>query len=70
MNSFLRAVLIFLLLVVAFFLLGVLFWLYRCHCCGRQKSGEASSAPLNGGNRAAAASAGEISAVSGAQRRV
>ena len=49
MNSFLKAVLIFLVLVAAFFLLGLLFWLYHCHCCGRQnpQQGEASSAPLN-----------------------
>ncbi len=49
MNSCLKAVLIFLVLVAAFFLLGLLFWLYHCHCCGRQnpRQGEASSAPLN-----------------------
>ena len=49
MNNFLRGVLIFLLLVTAFFLLGLLFWLYRCHCCARQKprEGEVSSALLN-----------------------
>src|SRR5204863_7781185 len=49
MNNFLRGVLIFLLLVTAFFLLGLLFWLYHCHCCGRQKphQGELTSAPPN-----------------------
>ena len=49
MNNFLRGVLIFLLLVTAFFLLGLLFWLYHCHCCGRQKphQGDVTSAPLN-----------------------
>ncbi len=54
MNSFLRGVLIFLLLVVAFFLLGVLFWLFYCNCCQRlrhvppgPKQGEVSSAPVN-----------------------
>src|SRR5438034_6799793 len=49
MNNFLKAVLIFVVLVVAFFLLGLLFWLYRCNCCARQKPqpGEANSAPLN-----------------------
>ncbi len=53
MNNFLRGVLIFLLLVAAFFLLGVLFWLFYCNCCQRLrhvppgKHGEMSSAPLN-----------------------
>src|SRR6266545_1184811 len=53
MNSFLRGVLIFLLLVVAFFLLGLLFWLYYCNCHDRfrkepgPKQGEVTSAPLN-----------------------
>src|SRR5712671_7127158 len=49
MNSFLKAVLIFLVLVAAFSLLGLLFWLYHCHCCGRQnpQQGETSTAPLN-----------------------
>ena len=53
MNNFLRGVLIFLLLVAAFFLLGVLFWLFYCNCCQRLrhvppgKQGEMSSAPLN-----------------------
>ena len=47
MNSFLKAVLIFLVLVAAFFLLGLLFWLYHCHCCGRQnpQQGEAALRP-------------------------
>jgi hypothetical protein len=35
MNNFLKAVLIFVVLVVAFFLLGLLFWLYRCNCPDR-----------------------------------
>ena len=51
MNNFLRAVLIFLLLVVAFFLLGLLFWLYYCNCLHpfrkEPKQGEVTSAPLN-----------------------
>src|SRR6266550_1207825 len=53
MTSFFRGVLIFLLLVVAFFLLGLLFWLYYCNCHDRFRKepgpnqGEVSSAPLN-----------------------
>ena len=53
MNSFLKAVMIFVMLVVAFFLLGLLFWLYHCHWCGRfhkeppGRQGEVSYAPVN-----------------------
>ncbi len=53
MSSFFRGVLIFLLLMVAFFLLGLLFWLYYCNCHDRFRKepgpnqGEVSSAPLN-----------------------
>ena len=53
MNNFLRGILIFLLLVAAFFLLGLLFWLYYCNCHDRfrkeppGKQGEVSSAPIN-----------------------
>src|SRR5215470_10190129 len=49
MTNFLKAVLVFVVLVVAVFLLGLLYWLFRCHCCGRQnpQQGEGTSATLN-----------------------
>src|SRR5215470_4308709 len=48
MNNVLRGVIIFLLIVVAFFLLGLLFWLYRCGCCGRKNPwGTSNTVTLN-----------------------
>ena len=55
MNNILRAALILLTLVAAFFLFGVLYWLFHCHCPdrfrhgppGTTQGGEVSSVPLN-----------------------
>jgi hypothetical protein len=55
MSNVLKAALIFLVLVAALFLIGVLFWLYHCHCGdrlwhrppGTQRGNEVSFAPIN-----------------------
>ena len=50
MNNVLKAALILLALVLAFFLIGVLYWLYHCHCADRRGttgSNQPSVAPLN-----------------------
>ena len=53
MNNFLKAALIFLVLVVALFFVGLLFWFYHCNCrrpAGTKQGSEASVAPLNRAN--------------------
>ncbi|MGH8093531.1 MAG: hypothetical protein ACREIF_08670 [Chthoniobacterales bacterium] len=55
MNNILKTALILLTLVAAFFLVGVLYWLFHCHCGdrfrheppGTKQGGEGNSAPLN-----------------------
>ena len=51
MSNILKAVLILLALVASIFLIGVLFWLYRCHECagrpGAARDHDGNTAPLN-----------------------
>ncbi len=66
MNNLLKAALIFLVLVVALFFVGLLFWFYHCNCRrpAGTKQGERSErrAPQQG-KRRAATSARQISAI-------
>jgi hypothetical protein len=49
MNNLLKAALIFLVLVAAVFLLGLLYWFYHCHCGdrGTKQGSQGKLAPLN-----------------------